>query len=71
MDADKGQSTNNQPSLEDRVRDELEDSIDEELELELGDDLLARLPEGLADIRPPTSIDRGATSPSCCGCSAS
>ena len=58
MDADKGQSANNQPSLEDRVRDELEDNLDEELELELGDDLLARLPDSVADIPPTEGIDR-------------
>jgi polyphosphate kinase 2 (PPK2 family) len=58
MDADKGQSTNKQPSLEDRVRDELEDNLDEELELELGDDFLARLPDSVADMPSTDSIDR-------------
>ena len=58
MDADKGQSANNQPSLEDRVRDELEDNLDEELELELGDDFLARLPDSVADMPSTDSIDR-------------
>ena len=58
MDADKGQSANNQPSLEDRVRDELEDNLDEELEMELDDDRLARLPDSCADMPPTDSIDR-------------
>ncbi len=58
MDADKGQSANNQPSLEDRVRDELEDNLDEELELELGDDFLGRLPDSVADMPSTDSIDR-------------
>src|SRR5918993_3372996 len=58
MDADKGHSANNQPSLEDRVRDELEDNLDEELELELGDDFLARLPDSVADMPSTDSIDR-------------
>src|SRR5919106_2524142 len=58
MDARKSQSANNQPSLEDRVRDELEDNLDEELELELGDDFLARLPDSVADMPSTDSIDR-------------
>jgi polyphosphate kinase len=58
MDADKGQPTNKQPSLEDRVRDELEDNLDEELELELGDDFLARLPDSVADMPSTEGIDR-------------
>ena len=41
---DAANKDSDQPSLEDRVRDELEDNLDEELELELGDDFLARLP---------------------------
>src|SRR5919106_810905 len=58
MDARKSQSADNQPSLEDRVRDELEDNLDEELELELGDDFLARLPDSVADMPSTDSIDR-------------
>jgi polyphosphate kinase len=58
MDADKGQSANSQPSLEDRVRDELEDNLDEELELDLGDDFLARLPDSVADMPSTEGIDR-------------
>jgi polyphosphate kinase 2 len=58
MDADKGQSANSQPSLEDRVRDELEDNHDEELELDLGDDFLARLPDSVADMPSTEGIDR-------------
>jgi polyphosphate kinase 2 len=50
----------NGTNLERRIQEELVDSIDEELEQELGDDLLARLPEGIADIDSPQGIDRKA-----------
>jgi len=50
----------NGTNLERRIQEELADSIDEELEQELGDDLLARLPEGIADIDSPQGIDRKA-----------
>jgi polyphosphate kinase 2 len=45
-------------SLEDRVQEELADSLDEEFELELGDDIMARLPDHVADVPRPEVIDR-------------
>lgn len=58
MDVEKDRPASNQPSLEQRVRDEIEDNLDEELELELGDDLLARLPGTTADTPRTEGVDR-------------